>query len=352
MKKKFHSFHLVDLSPWPFAAAAGVLSLALGFVGYVNRIAFGLPSLCWGLAFLAFVSVLWFRDVSREGGYLLSHSQPVRSLLMSGFVFFVASEAMLFLSFFWSLFHVRLEGGDVLLTADWPLPGVTPVGPGGIPFLNTLILVTSGGLATAGHWAALGSAGYPEEHYPREEDQELYEPVRYHIRRSPERRRVVAYLVGLWRRAWLHVLPRVGFLAAGLFGPELLPAGNRLLRRKLGFPVRSKFFNSTRAQLDSVPLLLWAVGFGTTFILLQLLEYVSAPFSISDGSYGSAFFLLTGFHGAHVLAGGIFLLVSTWRLWSGQFCVQSESVGLECAVWYWHFVDLIWLYLFAILYLG
>lgn len=83
------------------------------------------------------------------------------------------------------------------------------------------------------------------------------------------------------------------------------------------------------------------------FTLLQVYEYRQAPFNISDGIYGSTFFMATGFHGFHVLIGTIFILVCFLR--HHQF-TRTHMVGFESAAWYWHFVDVVWLFLFVTIY--
>jgi cytochrome c oxidase subunit 3 len=88
---------------------------------------------------------------------------------------------------------------------------------------------------------------------------------------------------------------------------------------------------------------------GFLFSLLQLLEYYEANFNISDGIYGSVFFMTTGFHGFHVLIGSIFLGVCLIRLLKNHF-TREHHVGFELAAWYWHFVDVVWLGLFVSLY--
>jgi cytochrome c oxidase subunit 3 len=88
---------------------------------------------------------------------------------------------------------------------------------------------------------------------------------------------------------------------------------------------------------------------GFLFSLLQLVEYYEANFSISDGIYGSVFFMTTGFHGFHVLIGSIFLAVCLIRLLKNHF-TREHHVGFELAAWYWHFVDVVWLGLFVSLY--
>jgi cytochrome c oxidase subunit 3 len=85
------------------------------------------------------------------------------------------------------------------------------------------------------------------------------------------------------------------------------------------------------------------------FTGLQGLEYLHAPFNISDGIYGSTFYMATGFHGFHVLVGSLFLAVSTFRLFCHHF-TRSHHFGFEGAAWYWHFVDVVWLFLFISIY--
>ncbi|OED37306.1 cytochrome B562 [PVC group bacterium (ex Bugula neritina AB1)] len=85
------------------------------------------------------------------------------------------------------------------------------------------------------------------------------------------------------------------------------------------------------------------------FTLLQVFEYTSSTFSISDGIYGSVFFMATGFHGFHVFVGSCFLIVCFVRFYSFHFTKQHHF-GFEAAAWYWHFVDVVWLFLFVSIY--
>jgi heme/copper-type cytochrome/quinol oxidase subunit 3 len=89
--------------------------------------------------------------------------------------------------------------------------------------------------------------------------------------------------------------------------------------------------------------------FAINFIFLQALEYYSISFSLSDTVYASVFFMLTGFHGFHVLIGTLFLMVSNFRI-KLQHYSREHHFGFEAAAWYWHFVDVIWLLLFVIVY--
>ena len=91
------------------------------------------------------------------------------------------------------------------------------------------------------------------------------------------------------------------------------------------------------------------VVLGLCFTSLQFYEYATAHFAFSGSLYGAAFFMATGFHGAHVIIGTIFLLVCLIRLMAGHF-TPEKHFGFEAAAWYWHFVDVVWLFLFTFVY--
>lgn len=88
---------------------------------------------------------------------------------------------------------------------------------------------------------------------------------------------------------------------------------------------------------------------GLIFTLFQGFEYYEAPFTIADSVYGSLFFVLTGFHGLHVIIGTLFLIVCFYRLFNNHFSTHHH-VGFELASWYWHFVDVVWILLYTIVY--
>ena len=95
--------------------------------------------------------------------------------------------------------------------------------------------------------------------------------------------------------------------------------------------------------------LIIAVGLGVIFTGLQAYEYTHAGFGFAGNIYGANFFMATGFHGVHVIIGTIFLFVCYLRLRRGHF-TQDQHIGFEAAAWYWHFVDVVWLFLFAAVY--
>jgi len=91
------------------------------------------------------------------------------------------------------------------------------------------------------------------------------------------------------------------------------------------------------------------VVLGAYFTYLQGTEYYMAQFTVTDGIYGSTFYVSTGFHGLHVLIGRMFLAVCLARAAFNGFS-SGHHVGLESAAWYWHFVDVVWLFLFSFIY--
>src|SRR5579872_4109416 len=95
--------------------------------------------------------------------------------------------------------------------------------------------------------------------------------------------------------------------------------------------------------------LLLTVLLGITFTCVQAWEYAHAPFAFKHSIYGATFFMATGFHGAHVIIGTIFLIVCLIRAQAGQF-TPTHHLGFEFAAWYWHFVDVVWLFLFVCIY--
>jgi cytochrome c oxidase subunit 3 len=95
---------------------------------------------------------------------------------------------------------------------------------------------------------------------------------------------------------------------------------------------------------------LWlTIILGATFTCVQAYEYYHAAFNYSGHIYGATFFMATGFHGFHVLVGTIFLIVCLIRAYAGHFS-PTQHLGFEFAAWYWHFVDVVWLFLFICIY--
>lgn len=104
--------------------------------------------------------------------------------------------------------------------------------------------------------------------------------------------------------------------------------------------------NQRSATIQALSL---TIALGAYFTVLQAIEYLEASFSIADRAYGTTFFVATGFHGLHVLIGSTFLLICLARAIAHQFS-RTHHFGFEAAAWYWHFVDVVWIFLFLSIY--
>jgi len=105
----------------------------------------------------------------------------------------------------------------------------------------------------------------------------------------------------------------------------------------------------TRSKKHSVLAIIITIALALLFTRLQGLEYMDAPFNISDSVFGSCFYMTTGFHGFHVIIGTTALAVSFIRIILNHF-TDTHHFGLEAAIWYWHFVDVVWIFLLGSLY--
>ena len=263
-----HSYHLVDPSPWPAVGAVGALVTAFGLVFHMHDVTPWV--LVVGAAILVYTMIGWWRDVVDEGEVRGDHTPVVQIGLRYGMVLFIASEVMFFVAWFWAFFDASLyPGGENSMEligraehtgGQWPPTGVTPFNPWSLPFLNTLILLTSGTTVT---WA-------------------------HHALKEGDRRNMI-------RGLWLTIL------------------------------------------------------LGVAFTGVQAYEYAHASFTMDGGIFGSTFFMATGFHGAHVIIGTCFLTVCLIRAYKGHF-KPDHHFGFEAAAWYWHFVDVVWLFLFTFVY--
>ncbi len=134
------------------------------------------------------------------------------------------------------------------------------------------------------------------------------------------------------------------------FDPWHLPLVNTMILLLSGTTVTWAHHALQHGDRNSAKIgLLLTVLLGMSFTTFQVMEYAEAGFSFSGNLYGATFFMATGFHGAHVVIGTIFLAVCLFRLNAGGF-TPTKHFGLEAAAWYWHFVDVVWLFLFTFIY--
>nr|UFP90423.1 cytochrome c oxidase subunit III [Eucryptorrhynchus scrobiculatus] len=134
------------------------------------------------------------------------------------------------------------------------------------------------------------------------------------------------------------------------FNPLEIPLLNTLILLSSGLTItwthHSIMENNYNQSFKS---LLLTIMLGFYFSLLQMYEYKESPFTISDSVYGSTFFMTTGLHGIHVIIGSSFLSVCLIRLYKNHFSM-THHFGFEAAAWYWHFVDVVWLFLYISMY--
>nr|YP_009701199.1 cytochrome c oxidase subunit III [Idgia oculata]QEQ14405.1 cytochrome c oxidase subunit III [Idgia oculata] len=134
------------------------------------------------------------------------------------------------------------------------------------------------------------------------------------------------------------------------FNPIQIPLLNTLILLTSGLTVtwahHSLMENNYTQATQGLSL---TILLGIYFSMLQGYEYLEAPFSISDSIFGSSFFMATGFHGIHVLIGTTFLLMCLIRHMNNHYS-QYHHFGFEAAAWYWHFVDVVWLFLYISIY--
>ena len=254
-----HSFHLVDVSPWPIISAFSALMLTFGGVMYMHGYSGGSFLVRLGFCMILFMMFCWWRDIIREATFEGQHTLSVQRGLKYGMILFIASEVMFFFAFFWAFFHSSFNPSHAL-GGVWPPAFLETLNPWEIPLLNTIVLLSSGASVTLAHHAIVYGA--------KEEARDAL---------------IVTVLLAIF------------------------------------------------------------------FTFLQGFEYVTAPFTISDSVYGSTFYMATGFHGFHVIIGTCFLIVCLGRLLLGHF-TREHHFGFEAAAWYWHFVDVVWLFLFITIY--
>jgi len=136
-----------------------------------------------------------------------------------------------------------------------------------------------------------------------------------------------------------------------VFDPWHLPLLNTLILLTSGTTVtwahHALLHNDRRGLIWGLAL---TVALGMVFTVVQAYEYGHAAFSFGGNIYGATFFMATGFHGFHVIVGTVFLIVCLVRAIKGDF-TPKEHFGFEAAAWYWHFVDVVWLFLFASIYI-
>lgn len=288
MAVKTQRYYVPAQSPWPIVGALGLFLLAAGAGMWAAGIAgvWGPVVFAAGTLVMTLMLFGWFSNVISESHAGLYSEQMDRSF-RQGMTWFIFSEVMFFGAFFGALFYARV------LSVPW--------------------------LGGAGNNAMTHEVLWP-----------AFDPV------------------------WPLVLTPGGIetTAMGWFG---LPLINTLILLISSVTAHLAHLALLRDQRPRVVQWLGAtVILGALFLALQAWEYVHAyrdlGLRLDSGIYGNTFFLLTGFHGAHVTLGTLMLFIMWLRINKGHFTPASHF-GFQASSWYWHFVDVVWLCLFIFVYI-
>ena len=271
----------------PVLVSVGMLLIILGAGQWINGAAWGKWSLLAGVVVWLTVLFQWFSQAiaESEGGLYSDRVDVSYRWSMSWFIF---SEVMFFSAFFGALYWARVHSVPMLGNFDHQLlwPDFKAIWP------------SAGGGATA------SPAGNVEPF--------------------------------------------------SVIGPWPLPTVNTALLLTSGVTLTIAHHALIANQRSKTVFWMWVtVVLGATFVGVQAYEYMHAyrdlNLKLSSGIFGSTFFMLTGFHGFHVLVGMLMLLFITLRIMKGHFTPQRHF-GFEGAAWYWHFVDVVWLGLYIVVY--
>ena len=273
-------------SRWPIFASVGLFILFVGFSGWLNEAGWGKPMFFVGVAWMIAILFKWFADVITESVRGYYNKQVDGSFRM-GMIWFIFSEVMFFAAFFGALFYARQ------LAMPW-------LGGAGDGVMTNALL-----------WPEF-SAGWPSN--------------------GP------AAIGGTYQTIPAWGLPLINTLILLTSGVTVTIAHHAL---KAGHRKQLLVFLGITVLL------------GVLFLFFQAEEYIHAyselNLTLGSGIYGSTFFMLTGFHGAHVTLGTIMLAVIWFRCLKGHF-TGNDHFAFEAVAWYWHFVDVVWLGLFLFVY--
>ncbi|WP_428420186.1 cytochrome c oxidase subunit 3 [Methylibium sp.] len=271
----------------PIMAAFGLFLVILGAGQWVNGHGWGAYSLLFGLLWWAFVLQQWFRQAIGESEGG-QYSDRVDVSFRWSMSWFIFSEVMFFGAFFGALYWTRLHSVPSLGDLENALlwPDFKAVWP------SVAAGATASPAGIIEPFTTMGPFWLPTINTALLLSSGVWLTIAHHALRENHRGKAIAFM-------WLTVL------------------------------------------------------FGATFLFVQGYEYHHAytelNLKLSSGVYGSTFFMLTGFHGFHVFVGMLMLLFITIRLMKGHF-TPERHFGFEGAAWYWHFVDVVWLGLYVVVY--
>jgi len=285
---KNHDYHILPPDIWPLIGATAALSFFGGTVMWMHDNPYGKFLMMLGFLGIGTTMFNWWANVIREGK-AGDHTPVVQLHLRYGMIMFIASEVMFFVAWFWAFFSSALFPAPV----EWV--------DGAVQHITDT--------ATAGIWPMKG----------------------------------------------LEVLDPFGFPLLNTFillcsGTTVTWAHHAMIHGHRGGEMKGLWGAIGVGENDGLKKGLWlTILLGMLFTSIQAYEYIHAPFNFKANIFGATFFMATGFHGFHVIIGTIFLIVCLARAYKGDF-TPKHHFGFEAAAWYWHFVDVVWLFLFVSIY--
>jgi cytochrome c oxidase subunit III len=271
----------------PMVAALALLFIFLGASQWINSVGWGKYLVLAGFALLAFVLVQWFGDAIKESESG-SYSKNVDSSFRWSMGWFIFSEVMFFGAFFSALWWMRTQSIPDLGSMEQQLlwPDFKAIWP----------------------TEMAGATASPAD---------IVEPFK------------------TMTPFWLPTINTALLLSSGV---TLTIAHHALIADK---------------RAKTIAFMWLTVALGVVFLFVQGYEYFHAyqdlNLKLTSGAYGTTFYMLTGFHGFHVFIGMLMLVFITLRLQKGHF-TPKQHFGFEGAAWYWHFVDVVWLGLYVVVY--
>jgi heme/copper-type cytochrome/quinol oxidase subunit 3 len=331
-------FYLVPNSPFPFLISINIFFILYGLVNTLHGFTyFGNCLSYFGFFFLLIIALHWWYLLILESQKHF-HTYIVQDGFKIAMLIFIISEIMFFFGFFWSFFHSSLAP-SFAIGGVWPPKYLITLNPWTFPLLNTLILLSSGATVT---WAHQGLLCHKQDIkiISVANDMSRTNWVKYCIQANTFTFKL-NYLVKDLKRFETLAFWRKN-------PPQFLEP-----YQQYSNPDKNSVRDDDYGVLDIFLSLTLTIILALIFTFIQNYEYQITSFSI-ESIYGSVFFLLTGFHGIHVLCGTLFLVSFLVRFYLNHyetsFSAAATFLHFELASWYWHFVDIVWICLFIFLY--
>jgi cytochrome c oxidase subunit 3 len=314
---EYEKYYVPEKSPLAIFATIGLVLSVFGAAHYINALSYSEPGeasplvMYLGLCVFAATLFIWFRTTIRENIAGMASSQMKRTYVL-GMYWFIFSEVMFFAAFFGALFYVRNLAG---------------------PWL--------GGEGEAGRMNHLLWEGFQFNWPMMETPQEAVGGVgKQPIANNGTFSSAQTSMAFAEAHAWYLWLPLWNTLVLLSSSVTVHMAHTGLLNG------RKNVFNLWLAV---------TVALGVLFLVLQAAEYHEAyaqfGLTLNSGIYGSTFFMLTGFHGFHVFMGMTMLAIQLYRSLARGHFTAADHFGFEASSWYWHFVDVVWVFLFLFVYI-